>query len=66
CIIHGRQDERAPMGQAVQFAELAKRNAQVTLSLVDCGHFVPLPARRQAVLAVYDKVFGEAPEPSQK
>ena len=62
CILHGRQDERAPVDQAIRFAEIVKQNAPVTLSLFDCGHFVPFPLRRAAVLPVYDQIFGEAPK----
>ncbi|WP_250959104.1 prolyl oligopeptidase family serine peptidase [Rhizobium sp. CG5] len=65
-ILHGRQDERAPVEQAIRFAEIVKRNAVVALSLFDCGHFVPFPLRRPVVLPLYDRVFGEGPGSSLK
>ena len=61
-ILHGRHDDRAPVDQAIRFAEIVKRNAPVNVALFDCGHFVPFPLRRSTVLPLYDRVFGETPQ----
>ena len=62
-ILHGRQDERASVEQAIRFAEIVKWNAGVTLSLFDCGHSIPFHLRRSAVLPLYDKIFGQPQVP---
>lgn len=41
-ILHGKQDDRAPVSQAEMFAEaLSGAGVQATLSLFECGHRIP-------------------------
>ena len=58
-LLHGRQDDRAPVEQAEQLAEaLSDAGTAVSLHLFDCGHRIPNELSRAAMRPLLRKVFG--------
>jgi dipeptidyl aminopeptidase/acylaminoacyl peptidase len=56
-ILHGRNDDRAPPGQAEQLAAiLARQGVPVRLKLFDAGHMIPIPQQWQEI----DRFLAEA------
>jgi dipeptidyl aminopeptidase/acylaminoacyl peptidase len=49
-ILHGRNDDRAPVAQAEQLAAaLARHGVPVRLKLFDAGHMIPIPQQWQEI-----------------
>lgn len=67
-LLHGRDDDRAPVAQAEQFAEaLEDAGTAVSLHLFDCGHRIPHELSRAAMRPLLRKVFGPiADEPGSR
>tara|TARA_E500000318_G_scaffold32251_1_gene32044 strand:- start:291 stop:1043 length:753 start_codon:yes stop_codon:yes gene_type:complete len=57
-ILHGRQDDRAPVSQAEIFAEsLSDAEVPVTLSLFECGHSIPREYLRGVLRPYLEQIF---------
>ncbi|WP_226886810.1 alpha/beta hydrolase family protein [Nisaea nitritireducens] len=57
-ILHGRQDDRAPVSQAEIFAEtLSDAGVPVTLSLFECGHRIPLEYSQGVLRPFLEQIF---------
>jgi dipeptidyl aminopeptidase/acylaminoacyl peptidase len=57
-ILHGNQDDRAPVSQATIFAEaLSHAGVPVTLSLFECGHRIPRNYSQRALRPFLERIF---------
>lgn len=60
-LLHGRHDDRAPVGQAEQLAgALTAAGTPVKLRTFDCGHQIPGELRRGALRPLLETVFRPA------
>lgn len=61
-IMHGRLDERAPVGQAEAMADaLSVAGALVELHLFECGHDIPREQSQPALRPFLERVLGARP-----
>ncbi|NSZ35800.1 S9 family peptidase [Agrobacterium tumefaciens] len=60
-LLHGGQDDRAPVAQAEKFAAaLSELGTPVALHVFDCGHRIPHELSRAAMRPLFMKVFSSS------
>jgi dipeptidyl aminopeptidase/acylaminoacyl peptidase len=62
-LLHGEHDDRAPLEQAEMFFDaLIEAGTNVSLSVLDCGHFLPRNHLQTALRPFLERAFGRKHE----